>query len=172
MNRRMLALLFLGWLASLGTPGALQAAGINTNVALPVREGGFVYRTQLRFLSASDDPTPLDRDINVYAVPMFSSTVSARARHSLAFFLTSLVRSISQPPARGNRMMPMGSGTSRSWSARPFMRGMRSSAPRGSDFSPASRFPRASQNSALTRPTSFWVVSTPCRTVGTNWTPT
>ena len=48
---------------------AVQAAGINTNVALPVREGGYVYRTQLRFLSASDDPTFLDRDVDTYAVP-------------------------------------------------------------------------------------------------------
>ncbi len=48
---------------------AVQAAGINTNVALPVREGGYVYRTQLRFLSASDDPTLLDRDVDVYAIP-------------------------------------------------------------------------------------------------------
>ena len=48
---------------------AVQAAGINTNVALPVREGGYVYRTQLRFLSASDDPTLLDRDVDIYAIP-------------------------------------------------------------------------------------------------------
>ena len=42
----------------------LQAAGINTNVALPVREGGYVYRTQIRYLSASDDPTALDRNVD------------------------------------------------------------------------------------------------------------
>ncbi len=63
--RRLAALL----IASVGVAGIVQAAGINTSVALPVREGGYVYRTQLRFLSASDDPTLLDRDIDVYAIP-------------------------------------------------------------------------------------------------------
>ena len=57
------ALVLLGWV-----PSGLQAAGINTNVALPVREGGYVYRTQVRFLGASDDPTSLDRDIDVFAL--------------------------------------------------------------------------------------------------------
>ncbi len=56
-------------IASVSIAGIVQAAGINTHVALPVREGGYVYRTQLRFLSASDDPTPLDRDIDLYAIP-------------------------------------------------------------------------------------------------------
>ncbi len=55
-------------IASVSVAGIVQAAGINTNVALPVREGGYVYRTQLRFHSASDDPTILDRDIDVYAI--------------------------------------------------------------------------------------------------------
>lgn len=45
------------------------AAGINTNVALPVREGGFVFRSQLRWLRATDDPTPVNREVNVVAIP-------------------------------------------------------------------------------------------------------
>ncbi len=48
---------------------ALAAGGINTDTALPVREGGFVFRSQARWLRATDDPTPLDRDINVVAIP-------------------------------------------------------------------------------------------------------
>ncbi len=55
-------------LSSFSGAGGLRAAGINTNVALPVRQGGFVYRTQLRFLSVSDDPSPLNRDIEAYVV--------------------------------------------------------------------------------------------------------
>ena len=93
MNRRVLALFFFGWLASLGTPGVLYAAGINTNVALPVREGGFVYRTQVRFLSASDDPTPLDRDVNVYAVPNVL-VYGATARTTLFGILPYISRSV------------------------------------------------------------------------------
>ena len=68
-HRALPGLLLSFWIVGLGTSRSLQAAGINTNVALPVREGGFVYRTQLRFLSASDDPTPQERDINLYVVP-------------------------------------------------------------------------------------------------------
>jgi len=45
------------------------AAGINTDVALPVRKGGFVFRTQARWLRATDDPTSLDRDVNVVSIP-------------------------------------------------------------------------------------------------------
>jgi len=57
-------------LLSLPLAGAsAQAAGINTDVALPVREGGFVFRAQLRTLDAGDDPTDLDRDVRVWAVP-------------------------------------------------------------------------------------------------------
>ena len=59
------ALLLLLWVSGLSISTGLRAAGISTNVALPVRAGGFVYRTQLRFLSASDDPTSLDRDIDL-----------------------------------------------------------------------------------------------------------
>lgn len=55
-------------LSSFSGARVLRAAGINTNVALPVRQGGFVYRTQLRFLSVSDDPSQLNRDIKAYVV--------------------------------------------------------------------------------------------------------
>lgn len=48
--------------------GAL-AAGINTDAALPVRQGGFVFRSQARWLRATDDPASLDRDVNVVAIP-------------------------------------------------------------------------------------------------------
>ena len=68
-SRHLAAGFLLGLLVIFLPAGSLQAAAINSNVALPVREGGFVYRTQLRFLSTSDDPTPLDRDIEAYIVP-------------------------------------------------------------------------------------------------------
>lgn len=66
--RRPLTVLALFTLMGLALGGRLEAAGINTNVALPVREGGFVYRTQVRFLRATVDPSSLDRDITAYAI--------------------------------------------------------------------------------------------------------
>ena len=80
-------------IASAGTVGMIQAAGINTNVALPVREGGYVYRTQVRFLTASDDPTMLDRDIDVYAIPNVV-VYGASARTTLFGILPYFARSV------------------------------------------------------------------------------
>lgn len=68
-SARCLVHFLIGGLIGFFTPLSPRAAGINTNVALPVRKGGFVYRTQARYLSASDDPAPLDRDIRTYTVP-------------------------------------------------------------------------------------------------------
>ena len=79
--RRRLVAIFLA--AGIVPLGGLQAAGINTNVALPVSEGGFVYRTQVRFLSASDDPSPLDRDIETY---VFSNVVAYGATKNTTLF--------------------------------------------------------------------------------------
>ncbi len=84
----LVALILFGWAS-----GALQAAGINTNVALPVREGGFVDRTQLRFTRASDDPTPQDQDIDVYAVPNVL-VYGATARTTLFGILPYISRSV------------------------------------------------------------------------------
>ena len=80
-------------LVLVAAPGVPHAAGINTNVALPVREGGYVYRTQLRVLSASDDPTALDREITVYAVPNVL-VYGATARTTLFGILPYLSRSV------------------------------------------------------------------------------
>lgn len=80
-------------IASVGLAGIVQAAGINTNVALPVREGGFVYRVQLRFLSASDDPTLLDREIDLFAIPN-ALVYGATARTTLFGILPYFSRSV------------------------------------------------------------------------------
>ncbi|MCH8029290.1 MAG: transporter [Candidatus Dadabacteria bacterium] len=61
-------MLFLSILFIAPANGVL-AAGINTNVALPVRKGGFVFRSQARWLRATDDSTSLDREVNVVAIP-------------------------------------------------------------------------------------------------------
>ena len=44
--------------------GEARAQGINTNVALPVAEGELIWRSQLRFQRATDDPSPLDRELD------------------------------------------------------------------------------------------------------------
>jgi hypothetical protein len=85
-------------IASVGIAGMIQAAGINTNVALPVREGGYVYRAQLRFLSASDDPTFLDRDIDLYAIPNVL-VYGAAARTTLFGILPYFSRSVDSTDA-------------------------------------------------------------------------
>ncbi len=45
------------------------AAPINSNVALPVRKGGFIFRSQFKWLRATDDSTSLNRERSVVAIP-------------------------------------------------------------------------------------------------------
>lgn len=47
----------------------LLSAPINSNVALPVRKGGFVFRSQARWLRATDDSTSSDKQVNVVTIP-------------------------------------------------------------------------------------------------------
>lgn len=54
---------------ALGT-GTAEAAGINTDVALPVHQGGFVFRSQLRYQRLANDPTVLGRETTVWAAPL------------------------------------------------------------------------------------------------------
>ena len=55
-------------LLAFAAPNA-PAQGINTNVALPIAEGEAIWRSQLRYLRASDDPSALDRDLRALAAP-------------------------------------------------------------------------------------------------------
>jgi len=45
------------------------AQGVNTNVALPVAQGEGIWRSQLRFGQASDDPSPADREVQTLVTP-------------------------------------------------------------------------------------------------------
>ncbi len=56
-------------LLALWTGGEARAQGINTNVALPVAEGELIWRSQLRFQRATDDPSPLDRERETVVAP-------------------------------------------------------------------------------------------------------
>ena len=56
-------------LLALWIGGEARAQGINTNVALPVAEGEVIWRSQLRFQRATDDPSPLDRELDRIIAP-------------------------------------------------------------------------------------------------------
>lgn len=45
--------------------GAAWSAPITFNTALPVHEGGYVWREQMLFMHSADDPTPARRDLQV-----------------------------------------------------------------------------------------------------------
>lgn len=49
-----------------GTPAAAQAAAQTFNTALPVGDGNFVFRQQLFYRSAGDDPTAADREAEAW----------------------------------------------------------------------------------------------------------
>ena len=56
-------------LLALALPPSAWAQGINTNVALPVAEGEGIWRSQLRFGRATDDPTADDRELRSWVAP-------------------------------------------------------------------------------------------------------
>lgn len=56
-------------LLALAVASASWAQGINTNVALPVAQGEGIWRSQLRFGQASDDPSPTDREVETWVAP-------------------------------------------------------------------------------------------------------
>ncbi len=65
MKGRFFGVLFLFLLV----PAVARAQGINTNVALPVSQGEGIWRSQLRATVATDDPSPMDREVHAYVLP-------------------------------------------------------------------------------------------------------
>ena len=65
MKGRILGVL----LPSLLVAAAAQGQGINTNVALAVSQGEGIWRSQLRATVATDDPSPMDREVHAYVLP-------------------------------------------------------------------------------------------------------
>lgn len=65
MRRMLLALAFvLG-----GCPGPLSAGPITFNTALPVHAGEWIVRQQTVWLRATDDPSPLGQELDVFVAP-------------------------------------------------------------------------------------------------------
>ena len=50
-------------------PTAVSAQGINSNVALPVAEGEGIWRSQLRYRRATDDPSGMGRELDALVAP-------------------------------------------------------------------------------------------------------
>ena len=74
----------LAVLLALLSSGTAAGQGINTNVALPVAQGEGIWRTQLRYVHASDDSSPMDREIRSLIAPQtlvfgFTSRLTAFA---------------------------------------------------------------------------------------------
>ena len=65
MIRLRCAAALLAWLA----PAVAWPQGINTNVALPVSKGEGIWRSQLRATVATDDPSPMDRELRALVQP-------------------------------------------------------------------------------------------------------
>lgn len=53
-----------------GWPRSVVAGPITFNTALPVHTGEWIVRQQTIWLRATDDPSPLDRDLNVLVAPV------------------------------------------------------------------------------------------------------
>lgn len=69
-NRLMRWFLFICIVVGVRAPLALAQAPLNSDVALTPPKDGWIIRTQFRYSSFSDDPTPLDRDVHLSVVPL------------------------------------------------------------------------------------------------------
>ena len=56
-------------LLGLVAPTVALAQGINTNAALPVAQGEGIWRSQLRYVHASRDPSPAERKVQAWVAP-------------------------------------------------------------------------------------------------------
>lgn len=93
---------FLGLITlTLASPAWPQ--GVNTNVALPVAEGEAIWRSQLRFGRASDDPSPADRDVRALVV-----------RQTLVLGVTPRLTAFATLPLLTHRRIESSSGATRS----------------------------------------------------------
>lgn len=68
-KRLAISIMLIICVSSMTGAAGVRAAPINSSVALPVRKGGFVFRSQVRWLRATDDPTSLNRKVDVIAIP-------------------------------------------------------------------------------------------------------
>ena len=84
-------------------PAAAFAQGINTNVALPVARGEGIWRSQLRAMVATDDPSSLDREIETLVAPQ-----------TLVYGITPRLTAFATLPLLARRRLEIGSSSERS----------------------------------------------------------
>ena len=63
--------------------GAVLAAPVTTNTALPAPEGEFIVRQLVKYIRSTDDPSPMDRELEVVAIP---TAIVFGATEKLALF--------------------------------------------------------------------------------------
>ena len=69
MSVRSILIAFASFYLSSILPSAALAQGINTNVALAVAEDEGIFRSQIRYRRATDDPDGSGRELDVVALP-------------------------------------------------------------------------------------------------------
>lgn len=94
--------LIVGLLA-LAVASPAWAQGVNTSVALPVAEGEGIWRSQLRYGRATDDPSPDDRRVSTWLAPQ-----------TLVLGITPRLTAFATLPLLAHRRVEADSGTTRS----------------------------------------------------------
>ncbi len=94
--------LLLALLSIALSPPLTWAQGINTSVALPVAQGELIWRSQLRTLIATHDPTPLDRELRVTSAPQ-----------TLVYGVTPRLTAFATLPILAHRRVERGDGSVR-----------------------------------------------------------
>ena len=104
MNRSIYFFLIVAIVFSSFISQSAFGAPINSNVALPVRKGALIFRSQMRWIKASDDPTSQRRERDVIVIP---NVLLYGATRDLALFaiFPYIFRTLKFPdPETGNRI--------------------------------------------------------------------
>ena len=97
--RSWLVLVSLGVLS---IPGVGVAQGINTNVALAVAEDEGIFRSQLRYRRATDDPSAMGRELDALVAPQ-----------TLVYGVTPRLTAFATLPILAHRRLELGDGSVR-----------------------------------------------------------
>ncbi len=87
-------------LLALLLPSASAAQGINTNVALAVAEDEGIFRSQLRYRQATDDPLGLGRELDALVAPQ-----------TLVYGITPRLTAFATLPILAHRRLQLGDGS-------------------------------------------------------------
>jgi len=68
--RKLLLVIFIGVIANALAVEIVNAGGISVDAGLTPAEDRWILRTQMRYMQSKDDPTPMDREMDMYAFPV------------------------------------------------------------------------------------------------------